>query len=674
MTVDVKKDEEVKDEEKTDVKEEVVERQRVLFTADAEGSWPKLFNQVSAMQKKVGNFDVLLAVGSFLPVMGTPGAAAAGATLAEYVKGQKKAPIDTYFIDSTSGAFLQASPNGKQICERVHFLGGFGVKEIGSLRVAYLSGRYDREIYSASKADAAGAAFVGAAYTPQAVEGLIRLAREQGGPIDVLLTSEWPKGLEAKMDDADAPRDPDGVPIPWEDISSQPIADLVLALEPRYHIFGSGDLFYQRPPFQTLRGGHVCRCIGLGRVGSKGKDRRWLHGLELCPAKTMPQAVLMQRPENTSPCPFAARVPSAVAGVGGGGVKRELEAEEDKKMDQKGELIPDQVFLGKLPRNITEERLAKAFRACGKIERIHLAREEKEEGKPCKGFGWITFSSPEEAEAACDLSEMLEVNGKKIVVSIARAKAGKEGGPGKKRKIEIKVEPHSDCWFCLVNPKVEKHMIVTASTEVYVATTRGPITPSHVMVLPVKHAPCFPACPAELKAAIQSHMEAIRKMCQAAGQECIIWERWIPMGLSAANHMQIQVLPIDQTSAHRAREVLQTTVREVLPKGKLRRIQAFSDVADAINDNTETPYIYFEIPGDNSAKGRGVERYVYPQVEEASKIPLNFGRQVACNLLGLEDKVDWRACSDDRETEKDLAATFRQQYLTFAPGKKPKKK
>lgn len=47
-------------------------------------------------------------------------------------------------------------------------------------------------------------------------------------------------------------------------------------------------------------------------------------------------------------------------------------------------------------------------------------------------------------------------------------------------------------------------MIVTATTEVYIATARGPVNPYHVQILPVKHAPCFAACPPELQRALQA--------------------------------------------------------------------------------------------------------------------------------------------------------------------------
>merc|ERR1712217_1015038 len=129
-----------------------------------------------------------------------------------------------------------------------------------------------------------------------------------------------------------------------------------------------------------------------------------------------------------------------------------------------------------------------------------LARDDSE-GRPCKGFGWVTFSSPEEAEAACELDGLLECGGKKMSISLAR----RETDGSKKRQVTILIEPHADCWFCLVNPKVEKHMIVNSTTDVYVACARGAILPSHVMVLPVKHAPCFAACPAELQDVLEAH-------------------------------------------------------------------------------------------------------------------------------------------------------------------------
>merc|ERR1712151_118671 len=94
---------------------------------------------------------------------------------------------------------------------------------------------------------------------------------------------------------------PDGVP--WESACAMPLAELNVELQPRYHLFGTADLFYQRPPFQTPKG-YFCRCIGLGTVGSKDKDRKWLHALSLSPMAHMKRDDLTQAPPNATPSPF----------------------------------------------------------------------------------------------------------------------------------------------------------------------------------------------------------------------------------------------------------------------------------------------------------------------------------------------------------------------------------
>jgi len=651
---------------------EELERRRVLLSGDAEGHLVKLFTQVEKQQKHVGAFDVLFSVGAFLP--GTGGDASKGAEmLAEYASGKRKAPIDTYFIDSRSAPFLQAAPEGKALCENITFLGGFGIREVRGLRVAYLSGHYDRDVYDSAAPDSAGPPFVGSAYTPQAIEGLIRVAQCHGvgkAPIDLLLTAEWPAHLEERLDDADGPKHPEGHAVNWKECGSPAVSILCAALEPRYHIFGTMDIFYARPPFQTLQHGHVCRCIGLGKVGSKGKARTWAHGLALSPAAQMSEEAVMQRPENTTPSPFAMtngpstnssklpqkRLASDALDSGTAGD------------DTAGQVVPNEVFLGRLPPNIDESRIAAALEKIGKIERIRLAREENLEGRPCRGFGWVTFSTPEEAEAACELSDLLTCNNRKILICLSRPRSRTEGGQPRKRQVQIAIEPHAECWFCLANPKVEKHMIVTTTTGAYVATARGPIAPNHVLVLPVKHVPCFAACPPELQDVLQAYVAAIRSMCASAGQDCLVWERWIPMGASVSNHMQLQVLPIDITSANRACESLDAISKTHMKGGTLTRISSHRDVVDHLNDDSTTPYIYFEVPGEHTPKGRKVERFVYAGGQGRPQIPMNFGRQVACHLLGCEkDKLDWRQCQEDRDSEERLARTFREQFRKFEP-------
>lgn len=134
------------------------------------------------------------------------------------------------------------------------------------------------------------------------------------------------------------------------------------------------------------------------------------------------------------------------------------------------------------------------------------------------------------------------------------------------------------------------------------------------------------------------------------------------------NHMQIQVLPVGRDQAAGARDALEAVVKRYLPGVILKRVASHAEVAEHLNDDSSTPYIYFEIPGDNTAKGRQVERYVYSQIgDDAPRIPMNLGRMLVCHLLDCDAKIDWRKCAEDRESEKKVATRFRERFKEYAP-------
>jgi len=265
-------------------------------------------------------------------------------------------------------------------------------------------------------------------------------------------------------------------------------------------------------------------------------------------------------------------------------------------------------FLGGLPENIDERGVQRALKNVGKIEEVRLARDNATEGRPCKGYGWVRFSTDEEAQAALQLDGLLETGrGRKIRITISNPNKGKgaeEGGGAKRREIKITVEPHAECWFCLVNPKVEKHMIVSASKDVYIATAKGPVNPLHVMVLPVKHAPCFARCPTDLQDRLLAYIAAVRSTYKEEGLECILYERWVPMGMSAANHMQIHMMPMEQRRVPDARDGLETVMKKQMPGAVLKRISSQADVTEHQGSDPHTPYFYLELPGENTARGR----------------------------------------------------------------------
>lgn len=273
-------------------------RPRKLFVCgDVRGNFEKLSLTVETQEKKVGNFDAILCVGSLLPNSSDIN------NIMPYLKGDKRAPRDCYFID-TGEVLLQAAPKGRILNSNLHFLGAYGVREVCGLRVAFLSGHYDPSIYDVPDVD-----YVGGAFTKRVIKDLQRLVRDDPGKrgVDVLLTSGWPAGICQNIED-EAQRPPEVENNPsWELACAPPLAELCLAIEPRYHIFGSANIFYQRPPFQTLKRGHTCRCIGLGQVGSASKQQKWLHALQLSSMAHMSTEDLTKPPTGiVTACPFNA--------------------------------------------------------------------------------------------------------------------------------------------------------------------------------------------------------------------------------------------------------------------------------------------------------------------------------------------------------------------------------
>eukprot|EP00416_Gambierdiscus_australes_P026413 CAMPEP_0171068694 /NCGR_PEP_ID=MMETSP0766_2-20121228/8717_1 /TAXON_ID=439317 /ORGANISM="Gambierdiscus australes, Strain CAWD 149" /LENGTH=382 /DNA_ID=CAMNT_0011525037 /DNA_START=69 /DNA_END=1214 /DNA_ORIENTATION=+ len=278
---------------------EAARKRKVLVCGDVRGNFAKLFATVEAQEKKVGPFDALLCVGSFLPEANSD-----EESVSAYINGSKQAALECYFVDP-SAVMLQAAPRGRSFGGCLHFLGAYGVREVCGLRVAFLSGHYEPEVYERTDVD-----FVGGAFTSRAVGELIRRAardvRQRG--VDLLLTCSWPAGVDKRLDDeSQQPPQLEDVPS-WELVSSPPLAELCYALEPRYHLFGSANLFYQRPPFKAPRKGHACRCIGLGQVGSTNKQQKWLHALALSPMVHMKREELMQQTATATACPFPAPV------------------------------------------------------------------------------------------------------------------------------------------------------------------------------------------------------------------------------------------------------------------------------------------------------------------------------------------------------------------------------
>ena len=90
------------------------------------------------------------------------------------------------------------------------------------------------------------------------------------------------------------------------------------------------------------------------------------------------------------------------------------------------------LFVGNLSFNTTENDLQDAFAAHGTVVEANLMMD-RVTGKP-RGFGFITMSTPEEAQKAIDSLNGTELDGRALTVNIARPREERPGGGGGRRE------------------------------------------------------------------------------------------------------------------------------------------------------------------------------------------------------------------------------------------------
>merc|ERR1712112_753859 len=169
--------------------------------------------------------------------------------------------------------------------------------------------------------------------------------------------------------------------------------------------------------------------------------------------------------------------------------------------------------------------------------------------------------------------------------------------------------------------------------------------------------------PLDIQNTIERMIEVIRKMYRKQNKEILVWERWIPMKITQANHMQIQIVAVEPSlvDGHGFR-VLGAASRRVLNNSPILSLNALENIPEHVTES-QTPYCYFEMVGDNTAMGRKVERYLI--TGPGRPFPMNFCREIAAELLDVPDRVDWRKCQLEEDEEKMLAHTLRVKLKEF---------
>ncbi|KAM4614696.1 CWF19-like protein 1 [Polymixia lowei] len=261
---------------------------RVLACGDVEGRVNALFNRVRTIQKKSGQFDLLLCVGEFFGT--TP---EAEAEWQEYKSGAKKAPIHTYILGSASQETVKYFPSadGCELAENITYLGRRGVFTGASgLQIAYVSGR------EALQEPAPAHCF-----TPKDLSALVAplMNNSKFKGVDILLTSQWPRGVWQYGNNPE---------VNTKFCGTSSIANLAEKLKPRYHFAAIEGVHYERLPYRNHmilqeNAQHVSRFIALATVNNPAK-KKYLYAFNIVPMRSMEPSELVKQPQDVTENPY----------------------------------------------------------------------------------------------------------------------------------------------------------------------------------------------------------------------------------------------------------------------------------------------------------------------------------------------------------------------------------
>jgi len=241
-----------------------------------------------------------------------------------------------------------------------------------------------------------------------------------------------------------------------------------------------------------------------------------------------------------------------------------------------------------------------------------------------------------------------------------RERRGKRGPPKE-------IAP-DECWFCLSNPNLAKHLIVAIGSECYLTLPKGQIIPTqsaadhvavpgggHVLIVPITHYPTFSTIPNDLAGPIIEETEkqkvALRAMYAKYGSAMVSFE--VGRLSAKGGHAHVQAVPVPLALKDKVEEVFRA-------EGRMTGIDFEEDADAALGACAGGTGGYFRV---DLPDGRKMVHLMKDHVP----FSIQFGRQVLVSLLNTPERMDWKACTLSEDEDRADAQAFKAAFAPFDP-------
>ncbi|KAI0310186.1 nuclear protein [Amylostereum chailletii] len=671
---------------------------KILTVGSTNGAIGDLFVKITAINAKHGKFDLVLCLGDFFG-HAKDGEDEGGGDTALLLEDNLKAPLPCYIMQGEhplpQAIVDKYAKTSGEICTNVFLLSKSAIFTTAEgLRIACLGGTYEPNIYHGSELPHG---FTSPYFSSQTVSKLLSNSLTTSAPkgsslasimssasssstVDILISHVWPASITEFS----------SVPLPspaLSNLGAPPVDEIISKTKPRY-IFSSGGgqppQFWEREPFVWAdENGRITRFVGLGAFGGEptgGKKQRWFYAFSISPQSLATASA--PRPPNATQNPFTdapsrppkrthesndgesfrwGNVPQAGKRIRTGEQGKPPPGYHCKRCDSTEHFINDCPDRTKPP----DGYICKICNTSGHLVRDCPTRHAVGDTggrKPREGYVCRACGSELHYIEDCPVA-----NDRRATGGGEREHRGGRRGPPKE------IGP-DECWFCLSNPSLAKHLIVAIGEECYLTLPKGQLIPTHavdehrsrgaqiplvpggghVIMVPIAHFTTLSSIPNELRPPViqetNRYKTALRAFYAKHGAIPIFFE--VGRLSAKGGHAHIQVIPIPLALKDRVESAF-------LDEGKMHGIEFDTEEADA------------DLPGQDAGSYFRVEmpdgRRLVHWMRDGVPFSVNYGRQVLASLLKMEDRYDWKACIQDEEEDKADVQAFKTAFAPFNP-------
>jgi len=265
--------------------------EHILVVADIAGKWELFYDRLIKILTLEDQVQACFCIGTCFDEE-THG-------LTAFIEKRKKFPIPLYLVCGEEGNtdLIDHIPiQGGEIAANIYYLGRFGIQEVAGLRVCYLSGIFDAECFASDPVTEYYSDF----YTANDLKSI----QVNFNSVDLLLTTEWPKGVQKNIPN---PNLPDSLKGKWDNVGNDVVKSLCSKCSPRAHFATKQNVYWVPQPHRNYTDSQCTYFVALASFDNK-KQQRYCYAAKICPLKGLSSTeIRRQAPLDVRPCPF--RVP-----------------------------------------------------------------------------------------------------------------------------------------------------------------------------------------------------------------------------------------------------------------------------------------------------------------------------------------------------------------------------